>query len=123
MPSVRPSCFRSPGVDLPSAPTGPASPSGGGDGVRVYDVGTGRETLSLRGPVQLIAPAFSPDGTRIAVGGGDGALTVAGVTGVRVYDARSGQEAFSLGGRLWPGSPAFSPDGARIAAVGPDGVR
>jgi tetratricopeptide (TPR) repeat protein len=52
---------------------------------------------------------FSPNGTRIAIGGGrDGEV-------VWVYDARTGQEAFTLKGLGPSGRPAFSPDGKRLA--------
>jgi tetratricopeptide (TPR) repeat protein/tRNA A-37 threonylcarbamoyl transferase component Bud32 len=57
---------------------------------------------------------FSPDGSRLAAAGGDGA--------VRVYDARTGAEALVLKGPVPLTAPAFSPDGSRLAAAGGDGA-
>ena len=103
---------------------------GGGDGaMRVYDTRTGQEmfAIPLEIPIQSDAPVYSPDGTRIAVGGhsmqgglhGGGALSSGSV---RVYDARTGEEVLALGG---PGEymrPVFTPDGSRIVAIGGENI-
>jgi WD40 repeat protein/Flp pilus assembly protein TadD len=86
-----------------------------GDGVvRVYDTRTGQEALTLQGPTKLGTMAFSPDGSRLAVGGQDGM--------VRVYDLRTGQEGLACKGPAGVGQLSFSPDGARLAATSDDGL-
>jgi WD40 repeat protein/serine/threonine protein kinase len=67
-------------------------------------------------PVSSVA--FSPDGTRIASGGGRTDAQFRPLPGeVKVWDARSGQEVLSLKGHLLPvTSVAFSPDGTRLAS-------
>src|SRR5262249_9515250 len=51
-------------------------------------------------------PTFSPDGTRLALDGGDR---------VRVFNARTGQEIMEIKGAV--GIPTFGPDGARISVA------
>jgi hypothetical protein len=59
--------------------------------------------------------AFSPDGQRLASGGGDTENTI------RIWDARSGQELLALKGHTsWVRSVAFSPDGQRLASASTD---
>jgi WD40 repeat protein len=60
--------------------------------------------------------AFSPDGRHLAVGGGQGTLTV--------WDAATGREVYSLTGHsLSVMGVAYSPDGRRLASVSGDGGR
>src|SRR5262249_38175443 len=117
--------FSFPGITATFSPNGSRLAVGGtygllpvGDGtVRVYDVRTGQEVLSLKGPARLSDAVFSPDGSRIAVtveGGRDGI--------VRIYDTGTGQETLSLKEPAPLRNPVFSPDGSRIAAVGGDGL-
>jgi WD40 repeat protein/tetratricopeptide (TPR) repeat protein len=98
--------------------------STGGDGVvRLFDARTGKEILTFRGPAALASPilgaegvsdlpAFSPDGSRIAIPpamvGGDGA--------VRLFDTGTGQEVLAVRGMTSLSSPTFSRDGTRLAA-------
>jgi WD40 repeat protein len=91
---------------------------GSGTGaVKVWDLGTGRETLTLpedRRPV--LGLAFSPDGTRLVRG------LHAGET-VTVWDVREGQKVLSLGvGRAVILDVVFSPDGNRLAGAAQDGT-
>ena len=75
---------------------------GSGGTVRVYDVASGEERLTLRGHSDVVSVAFSPDGTRLVSGGDD----------VKVWDAENGQETYTFQGRCGPvSSVAFSPDG------------
>jgi WD40 repeat protein len=79
--------------------------------VKVWDAESGKELMRLaRGGGGL---AFSPDGTRIASGNGDGTVSV--------WDAASGKVLVILRGhaRVVSGV-AFSPDGRRIATAGTD---
>lgn len=78
--------------------------------VQVWDLAAGKEVLSLTGYRNgALGLAFSTDGRRLAVAGGEGNL--------RLYDAASGDEVLSL-----PGSPeavqcvAMSADGRWLAA-------
>lgn len=84
-----------------------------GQALWVYDVGTGREILSLRevhGPSLAIAAAFSPDGSRVANADGETAL---------VWDVATGKALQRLRSPLGPiAALAFSPDGKRLAAAG-----
>jgi WD40 repeat protein/tRNA A-37 threonylcarbamoyl transferase component Bud32 len=81
------------------------------------------DIFTLRGHAEPVkAVAFSPDGTRLATGGGD--PNEAGLPGeVRLWDARTGKPLLVFGGQM-PGvnGMAFSPDGVRLATAGTDGV-
>ena len=79
-----------------SAPTADASPRPAADKtVKVWDAGTGQETLTLKGHTTwVIGVAFSPDGRRIASAG-------SGQT-VKVWDADTAQEtAHAQGTHRW----------------------
>jgi WD40 repeat protein/serine/threonine protein kinase len=77
-----------------------------GEEIKLYDVQTGKELLSLKGHTGWTeGVAFSPDGKRLATASTDGT--------VKVWDAQTGQELLSLKGTLW--KVAFSPDGKRLA--------
>jgi WD40 repeat protein/serine/threonine protein kinase len=92
-----------------SQPPNVAGPMGSGE-VKVWDVHTGRELLTLqRHPAQISSVAFSPDGKRLA-----SAAVLDGT--VKVWDAQSGQEVLNLkvGGHV--SSLAFSPDGHWLAS-------
>ncbi len=54
--------------------------SAGPDGVKVWDVDTGKEVFAYRGPRAFHVVRFGPDGTTLAAGGRDGT--------VRVWDVR-----------------------------------
>ncbi len=83
--------------------------------VKVWDAGSGQETLTFNGHNPAVrSVAFSQDGKRIASASDDGT--------VKVWDAGSGQETITFKGHNRDGrSVAFSPDGKRIASASDDG--
>jgi hypothetical protein len=83
--------------------------------VKVFDVASGAETITLRGHAQRVfGVAFSRDGKRLATGSEDGT--------VKLWDAVTGQEVFSLAGDARDvNSVCFNPDGRLLASGGGDG--
>ncbi len=79
--------------------------------VRLWDVATGREALTLRGHTAPVGSvAFSPDGRRLASSDSEATL--------KIWDAASGREIRTFrGGDGGLRELAFSPDGRLIASV------
>jgi WD40 repeat protein len=84
--------------------------------VRVYDVESGRQELTIPGPPSWISSlAYSPDGKRLATGCAD--------ENVKLWDTTTGQEVLTLTAHFDRViGVAFSPDGRRLAACGYDAV-
>ncbi|WP_166831547.1 serine/threonine-protein kinase [Thalassoroseus pseudoceratinae] len=89
--------------------------------VKVWDVDTGTEILTLRGHTQQITSVeFSPDGRRIVSSSRD-IYRVDHVGEIKVWDAATGTEILALGGHSKPvTSVRFSPDGRRIVSGSED---
>lgn len=88
--------------------------------VRLWDARTGRLLRRLGDPAeQVMAAAVSPDGRRVAAGGGvDG-----GKGAVHVWDAATGAPVWSVGGAAREVlAVAFAADGSLVAAAGADGL-
>jgi WD40 repeat protein len=77
--------------------------------ITVWDGGTGRELLTIKGAAGPVV--FSPDGTRLAGQTEHWASIKPGE--LKVWDARTGQELLIIKGATCPA--AFSPDGTRLA--------
>jgi WD40 repeat protein len=105
VPVAQATAFSPDGKRLAAASAGP---------IKVWDVMTGHEVLSLSGHTNLVlGVAFSPDGKRIASASLDQT--------VKVWDAETGRETFTLKGHTDSvRSVAFSPDGKRIASASHD---
>jgi serine/threonine protein kinase/WD40 repeat protein len=88
------------------------------DDLQIWDVASEKLSLQLRysPPNVRVTFAFSPDGTRLAVGSADE---------VRVFDAGSGEELEVLRneGVVETDKVVFSPDGSMLASSAADGMR
>jgi WD40 repeat protein len=83
--------------------------------VCIWDVGTGRELLTLKGHFpQVNSIAFSPDGKRLA--------THSVYHTVKLWDVESGQDMLTLKSGFGRGI-AFSPDGRQLAGAGDDAMK
>jgi WD40 repeat protein/serine/threonine protein kinase len=93
------------------ATSGGTVPAGGDQAVKVWDVRTGRELLSITRHGALIwRVAYSPDGQRLATASHDGTA--------KVWDATTGRELLILAGHTGPvARVVFSPDGGRRLAT------
>jgi WD40 repeat protein len=88
------------------------------DGMRLYDLSTGKELARLTGRFSgtLFAAAFSPDGQTIAAGGENRAL--------QLWDARTGKPLPSPGHQGIIQSLSLSADGKQLASIASDeGIR
>ena len=88
--------------------------------VRLWDARTGRLLRRLGDPAeQIMAVALSPDGRRVAAGGG----SPDGKGVVRVWDAASGTPVWSAADHAAEVlAVAFAPDGSSLASAGADGL-
>src|SRR5262249_19130291 len=86
--------------------------------VKVWDVATGRESLTFEGGGSYYAVAFSPDGQRLA-----SARSYGSYGSVKVWDAATGRESLTMRGHTREVfSLTFSPDGRRLASASFDGM-
>ena len=97
--------------DMAVSPDGQRIVTCGEDGIKLWELATGRQMLSITEPVTKVsAVAISPDGTLIASGGYGGA--------VNLWNARTGNNIRSLVGHSDQVERiAFSPDGTRLATA------
>ena len=78
------------------------------------DTGQAQHQVRIQHHGEVYAVAFSPDGTRVVTGSGDGMA--------RVFDAITGSELARLDHRSEVYAVAFSPDGTLVASAGQDGT-
>jgi WD40 repeat protein/predicted Ser/Thr protein kinase len=108
-----------PVTSVACSPNGTQIAAGSAQGsVKIWDAGTGRELLDLRASGPVYSLAYSPEGGRLASGGGYIAQAVSSV-----WDTESGREVVTLKGHsdiIF--TVAFSPDGKRIASGSLDGT-
>ena len=90
--------------------------SGRSSAIKVWDVRTRGEVLSLRGHTDSVyGIGWSPDGSRLATASFDRCI--------KLWDAGTGHEVLTLHGhedRVW--SVAWSPDGRRLVSTSDDGT-
>src|SRR5262249_8607219 len=101
-------------------PNGLTGVQGPGE-TKVWDTGTWTPLFDLKGHTGgVTSVAFSPDGTRIATGGGD--FNVPGE--VKVWDAQKGGKALLDLNGITSGTStvSYSPDGTRIITGHEDGT-
>ncbi len=96
------------------SPDGQRLASAGFEAVRVWDVRSGKEILTLGHTGLVYGVAYSPDGRHLASASGDRT--------VKVWDARSNQETLALKGHTGAVTVAFSTDGQRLASASGDGA-
>ncbi|MHC4439781.1 MAG: hypothetical protein ACYS3S_20685 [Planctomycetota bacterium] len=85
--------------------------------VKVWDVETGKDIMTLKHDGGTFSIAFSPDGTRIASGGSDADSTI------MLWDAETGGEIMAFKGHFRGiGTLIFNPDGKRLMSGGRDGM-
>ena len=98
------------------SPDGSQIVTASGITARLWDTQAGKKLREFSGP-QITAEnaSFSPDGTRVVVGSGDGTA--------RLWDAGSGREIAALQGHEGRVAIAeFSPDGRRVVTASADGT-
>jgi WD40 repeat protein/tRNA A-37 threonylcarbamoyl transferase component Bud32 len=79
--------------------------------VKVWDVATGQELLTLQGQLGVVASvAFRPDGRRLATAAQGGT--------VQVWDGEDGREVLTFNAQGPLSSLVYSPDGRRLATTG-----
>jgi WD40 repeat protein len=93
-------------------PDGRTLASGGDVTARVWDLATRQTTTALTDESGVMSVAFSPNGQTLAVGGGDGTVSLSMFA--------TGELTFLSGGSGPVRSVAFSPDGRTLASSSED---
>lgn len=101
------------------------APPGGARAVRIWDLQTGRALRTI-GPAtdHFWFQSFdvSPDGTSIALGGGNTPNGYGGAAAMRAWDTTTGEELYRIGHELDVNEVSFSPDGDYLVTASWDGT-
>jgi WD40 repeat protein len=109
------------------SPDGRTLASGVGNFIRLWEVVTGKEIVTLKGHEGLVvinSVAFSPDGRTLASGSGPSSFMDNGEERcIRLWDVRKGKAIRAWGGHSdGVTSVAFAPDGKTLVSGGDQGV-
>ena len=100
-------------LSIAFAPDGKILASASSGSIKLWDIGTGSELLTLKPRSEIVSVCFSPDGKILASGGWDKV--------VDLWDVRTGVLIKTLAGHTNAvNSIAFSPDGKMIASGSTD---
>ena len=96
------------------SPNGKILASGSDDGIKLWDVATGKNTATLRQGTRVwgVSIAFSPDGKTLAIGMG----------GIELWDVETKRRIATRHGHGSGPSVMFSPDGKTLASGSRDGT-
>jgi dipeptidyl aminopeptidase/acylaminoacyl peptidase len=101
------------------------APPSGARAVTIWDLQTGRDLRTI-GPATdffwFQSFDVSPDGSSIALGGGNTPNGFGGAAAVRAWDTTTGEELYRIGHRLDVNEVSFSPEGDYLVTAGWDGT-
>jgi WD40 repeat protein len=104
------------GLTFNSVAAMPRLAMGSGDGmIRLWDLRSSKEALSIRVRSGLYGMAFSPEGSRLALAFGDGSIRI--LSGAPIESSAASEPAVQIRGNDSIYSAVYSPDGERLATI------